>query len=249
MVSQKGYGGSYVKELKKILRLFLYVTTLITVLSFYVMPAYGQKVETLYNGIELPAKWLPYISEYSFDPMPLPYLESPPRVIPIDVGRQLFVDDFLIEETTMIRTHHKTEEYPGNPVLSHEKAWEKKGKAPTAMPFSDGVWWDPQDKWIKMWYIAGYCEATAYATSTDGLNWSKPMLEVMPGTNIVHTWRRDSNSVVLDYEARDPQKRFWLFQFHRDPNRMFGVHHSPLGPLSKIREVGFGEMDNILKKQ
>jgi hypothetical protein len=40
------------------------------------------------------------------DPTAPPYLTSPPEVIPIDVGRQLFVDDFLIAETTLKRTFH-----------------------------------------------------------------------------------------------------------------------------------------------
>jgi hypothetical protein len=59
--------------------------------------------ELLFNGIRLPSPWLPRRA-YSLEPMPLPYLERPPAVIPIDVGRQLFVDDFLIAETTLTRT-------------------------------------------------------------------------------------------------------------------------------------------------
>ncbi len=40
----------------------------------------------------------------SVEPMTVPYLQSPPSLIPIDVGRQLFVDDFLIEKTDLERT-------------------------------------------------------------------------------------------------------------------------------------------------
>ena len=50
--------------------------------------------ETSYNGIPSPAQWPPRRSSLPRDPVPPPYLESPPAVIPIDVGRQLFVDDF-----------------------------------------------------------------------------------------------------------------------------------------------------------
>src|SRR5687768_14135881 len=51
--------------------------------------------ETLYNGIRLPEAWPPTgMVVDSYEPMPVPYLVSPPQVIPIDVGRQLFVDDF-----------------------------------------------------------------------------------------------------------------------------------------------------------
>ncbi len=45
--------------------------------------------------------------------MTVPYLQSPPSVIPIDVGRQLFVDDFLIEKTDLERTFHAAEKYSG----------------------------------------------------------------------------------------------------------------------------------------
>jgi predicted neuraminidase len=61
--------------------------------------ATGPKPEKLYNGIELPDVWPPRFRDPAPDePMPVPYLRKPPpKVIPIDVGRQLFVDDFLIE--------------------------------------------------------------------------------------------------------------------------------------------------------
>ena len=42
-------------------------------------------------------------------PLLPPYLVSPSEVIPIDVGRQLFVDDFLIKHTTMKRAYHSAE--------------------------------------------------------------------------------------------------------------------------------------------
>lgn len=53
------------------------------------------------------------------------------------------------------------------------------------MVFSDGVFYDPQDKLFKMWYLAK--GGTAYATSKDGLTWEKPQLDVMKGTNLVQT--------------------------------------------------------------
>src|SRR5262249_57105177 len=60
--------------------------------------ARGQPAEeTLYNGIRLASPWPPRGRKVTLDPMPVPYLTAPPAVIPIDVGRQLFVDDFLID--------------------------------------------------------------------------------------------------------------------------------------------------------
>ncbi|MHC5165783.1 MAG: fibronectin type III domain-containing protein, partial [Planctomycetota bacterium] len=49
--------------------------------------------ETLYNGIVLPQAWPPEYGPVQYEPMPVPYLDDPPEVVLIDVGRQLFVDD------------------------------------------------------------------------------------------------------------------------------------------------------------
>src|SRR5262245_33576565 len=72
--------------------------------------------ETLYNGIVLPREWPPRLADFptSADRAPVdpPYLRSPPAVIPIDVGRQLFVDDFLIAETTLQRTFYLPQYHP-----------------------------------------------------------------------------------------------------------------------------------------
>ena len=68
--------------------------------------------ELLYNGIQLPTEWPPRVKQLSLEPMPVPYLEHPPAIIPIDIGRQLFVDDFLIERTTLKRSFHQPRYYP-----------------------------------------------------------------------------------------------------------------------------------------
>lgn len=165
--------------------------------------------ETLYNGIELPEPWPPRMGGLPREPVTPPYLESPPKVIPIDVGRQLFVDDFLIEETTLERTNHTATYYPRNPVMTPDRPWETETKPnPCAMVFSDGVWYDPEDKLFKMWYMGGYVAGTCYATSTDGLRWEKPELGVFGPTNLVQQGRRDSSTVWLDQETDDPEARF-----------------------------------------
>ena len=85
-------------------------------------PAPGDEV--LYNGIRLPAKWPPAVT-IGPEPMPVPYLKAPPEVIPIDVGRQLFVDDFLVEKTDLARTYHRAEYHPATPVLRPDTPSEK----------------------------------------------------------------------------------------------------------------------------
>jgi hypothetical protein len=159
--------------------------------------------ELLYNGIRLPTPFPPRIKDVPRDPVTPAYLTAPPAVIPIDVGRQLFVDDFLVERTTLTRTHHRPTYHARNPVLTG------------GMVFSDGVWYDPQDRVFKMWYLTK--GGTAYATSKDGLAWDKPKLDVREGTNLVQTSPRDSSTVWLDWLEKDPKKRYKMFRSYSRP--------------------------------
>jgi hypothetical protein len=104
-----------------------------------------------------------------------------------------------------LRTFHAAQYYSLNPVLKPDKPWEGE-KHRSSMVFSDGVWYDPRDHLFKSWYVAG--PATLYATSKDGVHWTKPTLDIQPGTNIVHAARRDSSTVWLDLEETDPQRRY-----------------------------------------
>ena len=180
--------------------------------------------ETLSNGIVLPDEWPPKrTGELTRDPLATPpYLVSPPVVIPIDVGRQLLVDDFLVDSTTLTRTHHLPQYYSGNPVIAPEKPWEMKEGRSRAGVFSDGVFYDPSDKLFKCWYWAAYASTqplqgrTCYATSRDGIHWEKPSLDVVPGTNIVLVddpgVSRNSSTEWLDLDEKDPQRRFKMFR-------------------------------------
>ncbi len=193
--------------------------------------------EELYNGIVLPDQWPPEKEHFSLQPMPVPYLSNPPEVINIDVGRQLFVDDFLIEHSTLTRSYHLAKYYSGNPVLKPDKPWEEKARA---VAFSGGTWYDPQDKLFKMWY-RGDKESgesphafVAYATSTDGINWNKPSLDVEKGTNIVYRADHDTCVVWLDLEHTNPERRFkmvltpYLRDIHKSVSGMY-LYFSPDG--------------------
>jgi hypothetical protein len=46
-----------------------------------------------------------------------PYLTHPQKTIPIDTGRQLFVDDFLIDTTTLQTTHRLPKYHSVSPVF------------------------------------------------------------------------------------------------------------------------------------
>mgnify|MGYP001826555751 FL=1 len=180
----------------------------------------GSRGEVLYNGVVLPDVWPPRnMAPDVHRPMPVPYLQSPPDVIPIDVGRQLFVDDFLIEYTDSRRHFHQPVKHEANPLLSPETEVEmNQGFCPTAVPFSDGCFYDPECGHFKLYYMAGAWDGVAVATSTDGIHWERPELDVIPGTNLVlrpEKLRRDGVSVWLDHEASDPGERFKMYYWAR----------------------------------
>src|SRR5262249_46322580 len=123
-------------------------------------------------------------------------------------------DDFLIDRTTLTRTYHPAKYHDGNPVLTPERDWEKAG-GPCAMVFSDGVWYDPADRLYKIWYMGGLTRSTCYATSQDGLAWEKTKLDVKEGTNVVQPDGRDSSTVWLDMDEKEPKCRFKMVRAHR----------------------------------
>ncbi len=178
---------------------------------------------TLENGIELPAEWPPRDVEFaSSQPQRVPWLERPPAVIGIDRGRQLLVDDFLVDPafTSMVRVFHQPVKYPGNPILFPQTPDELGGEnyPPCAVAKCGGVWFDAADRLFKMWYMTGYVGFMAYAVSRDGVHWERPELDVVPGTNLCLPRDRhpDSGSVIIDYEAADPAARFKMLM--RGPN-------------------------------
>ncbi len=175
--------------------------------------------EKLYNNIELPDPFPPRYSAGTLaDKMPVPYLENPPEVIDISVGRQLFADDFLIRYDNLYRVCHRAKKYEGNPVLFPETVMEKHEKLPCACPKSGGVWYDREDGRFKMWYEAGWLHKLAYAESDDGIHWNRPNLHITEGTNEilpsrsadedgkVNFWRPDSQTVFIDYDAPKEEK-------------------------------------------
>ncbi len=199
---------------------------LLFLLTFYVNISAQRK--ELCNGIVCPEQWPPrYEEPIQAGDMPVPYLEKKPVVIPVNVGRQLFVDDFLVMETNLQRITHAPNFYANNPVLEPDKEWENTIEgAPYAAPFSDGIWFDEKSNKFKMWYLAGAGTLhkedkqtfyTGYAESVDGKHWEKPTLNVYNNTNIVDTCNRDAATIWLDKLEQDSSKRYKMFNVERRP--------------------------------
>lgn len=146
----------------------------------------------------------------------------------------MFVDDFLIADSSLQKTFHQPTWHSATPILTAEKFWEKHGdrNLPFAAPFSDGVWFDPRDQTFKMWYLGGSGIYFCYATSKDGVHWDRPNLdELYPDSNVlkIEPIQRDSSTVWLDLDDPDPQRRFKLVYFRSKLFTRFsadGIHWS-----------------------
>lgn len=173
--------------------------------------------EVLYNGIRLPASWPPQPDDpASMVPMAVPYLSHAPAIIPIDVGRQLFVDDFLIAKTNLTRVFHQAEKYTGNPVFFPTTQYELSQKADGSQEAvcylgHGGVFFDPREGVFKMFYTAGWRGGLALATSRDLVHWRRPELGLAGGNLILPEGGRfagGDNAVWLDLNASDSMARY-----------------------------------------
>lgn len=173
--------------------------------------------EILYNGIEF-RPLAPHPLETSSRPVEtLPadpetpyYISTPPSAIIIDIGRQLFVDQFLIGNVNgLTRKAHNPVDHPANPIFSaaNPGSWEFAGtnNKPFAAPYTDGLWWDPAAQKWKMWYMGGYAAKTGYAESADGINWTRNQNPVnTPLFGNADGISRDAGMVWLDLRPGVP---------------------------------------------
>ena len=154
-----------------------------------------------------------------------------PTAIQIGNRRQLFFDDFLIEETTnLTRTWHQAEKHPDNPVLRREFPWED-----WRIQLYGTVIFDPAAGIFKAWYMTipefpnnkitvegkirpGHATLVAYAISKDGVQWEKPPLnqvsfEGSKENNLVgpEMYNPEGFAVLLEPDDADPQRRYKAF--------------------------------------
>jgi hypothetical protein len=172
--------------------------------------------------------------------------DPPTKPVSIDIGRQLLVDDYLIAATSFKRTFHKPTLYENNPILRPETELELHwGMCPAAVTFEDGVFYDPKDRLFKMWYMAGWYNASCYAVSEDGFHWKRPALDIEAGTNRILAKRgrfqRDGAAVWLDHEAGDPDERFKMFSYFRNKKNI-GYVYGELYPVGSPNDWEGGEI-------
>jgi len=140
----------------------------------------------------------------------------------------MFLDDHVVERTeNTTRRVHQAAKLP-DPVLRPEHPWEN-GQV---LIFGTAIH-DPDDGLFKMWYhAAGH---VAYATSTNGLRWDKPELDVFVSegkkTNVVlqrggFGHYHEVFGVVKDPRDPNPARRYKAAFLSFDPHYT-GPHMAP----------------------
>ncbi len=131
---------------------------------------------------------------------------------------QLFVDDSLIEHRANVkRVYHPFRKHPGNPVLVADRPWEG------ASAYVYGTVLPTEDRsGYRMWYHSWADRAyrMLYATSKDGLAWTKPELGFVDykgskKNNILFYRTREDHSpqVIHTPWEQDPKRRYKLINF------------------------------------
>lgn len=182
-----------------------------------------------YNNIVLPDIWPPKPVESTLDKV-VPTYYKKPEVIDVSIGRQLFVDDFLISESDLQRIFHQPRVLPQALFVPETDLELNEGYCATACPFNDGIFYDSDEKKFKMWYQAGWFDATAYADSEDGIHW-KRLHEVYPDRETDRVIERefgtmrDGSAVWLDYNAKSSDEKFKMIVFYRKFDQDYRFYH------------------------
>lgn len=162
--------------------------------------------------------------------------EFAPTILPVGTYTQLFIDDYVIESMEdTVRTFHQAQK--SEPIIAPGggNPWENNG----AYMYGNVIY-DKDEKIYKMWYSAfnanyvGGGDAasvmTCYATSTDGINWTRPnlgMVEYLGSTNNNIIGNYHIASVHKDYDEPDPAKRYKMTTYLH--NGRYSVLYSPDG--------------------
>ena len=164
-------------------------------------------------------------------------------------GKQLFIDDTIIEELQQARRRlNQLVKHPANPLLVKQHDWEEDG------PGYGNVLYDAEEKLFKMWYqVWKKTEGTStgllcYATSKDGISWTRPTFDERAGTNLVQhpaVQGFQCPGIFKDVGERDPQRRYkMLFSCNPDGTSATwrtsaavspdGIHWTVAGPTDLI---------------
>ncbi|WAH99181.1 hypothetical protein [Arthrobacter sp. MMS18-M83] len=156
------------------------------------------------------------------------------------IGRQLIVDDHLLEHRSLVRTWLPPAPSAGNPVLAPSTDRDMNGgRCPVAAPFDDGILYDHEIRKWRVWYMSGWFDRTSLRNSVDGIVWndSEPKeltgLDYEEGGGIL---QRDGVSICRDYADAEAKYRMLRWVRRRTPD--FGPEDLPAHSTPVISEGG-----------
>jgi hypothetical protein len=158
-------------------------------------------------------------------------LEAADRREPRPGLRHLFFDDLEIEKSDNLkRVVNQPTKHPDNPVLRREHPWEG-----FRVQVYGTMLFDPDEKLFKAWYMnipktakqkitvagqrrPGHATLLSYATSKDGVQWNKPVLNLVDyegstKNNMIapELYNPEGFSVLYEPHDPDPQRRYKAF--------------------------------------
>jgi hypothetical protein len=148
----------------------------------------------------------------------MPPTASAIRAIPLDRAPLLFVDDAgVATKRGVVRTFHPARTRTA-PVIEADRPWEY-----LRVYMWGTVHFEPTTGKFSLWYMGrlpppGRDTVSLFATSDDGLHWTKPELGLHPfdgstANNIIDPY---GSAVLVDALERDPAKRFKGMGYHHD---------------------------------
>ena len=153
---------------------------------------------------------------------------------PRDIGQrmQLFLDsDSYADRWDVVRRVNEPAKYHGNPVVVPDQPWERAVGLPNVI-------WDDEEQLFRMWYAnydsgrwggdlrlsEGYKRVTymiSYAESADGLQWTKPLRDLVPymgfdRTNIIFQGRVNAQEFHVMLTPQHMRERGKFMLWYRD---------------------------------
>ena len=139
---------------------------------------------------------------------------------------QLFVDDYPVAtKTNVVRTYHAVQKYAGNPVLVADQPWE-------GLVYLYGTVLPNETRTgYQMWYHtlptnSSPCtnwSTELYATSTNGINWVKPVL------NLRTTCGSASNNMYFTRPSNGGMTSVMQTPWDPDPNQLYKLMNQDTG--------------------
>lgn len=124
--------------------------------------------------------------------------------IDVDVGRQLFVDDFLIASSSGVVRHVDCPARSESPVVRPTSP-DGTRMGGCAVATDGGLWWDAKRGKFRLWLEDDWCGNLCTSESPDGLVWSLPK-RVFEQDSEMDSW-----TVFPDYSAADPYSAWCLY--------------------------------------